>query len=115
MKHAFLTGALGYPLLEILWRGRTHYSMALAGGCSAFLINHIRHIPGNLPVKSLLCAAAITGVEYACGSIWNRDFTVWDYRRMPLNWQGQICLPYSLIWGFLSAAVMKAFDLTEQK
>ena len=32
----FALGAAGYPLLEVCWRGRTHASMALAGGL-AFL------------------------------------------------------------------------------
>lgn len=114
VKHAFLVGAIGYPMLEILWRGRTHYSMALAGGCAASLVNRIRRLPGKLPAKAILCAAAITGVEYACGSVWNRNFDVWDYRRMPLNWRGQICLPYSMMWCFLGAAAMKAFDLADK-
>ena len=28
----FLVGAGGYCLLELLWRGRTHWTMALTGG-----------------------------------------------------------------------------------
>ena len=28
----FLLGGQGYCTIEILWRGRTHYSMFLAGG-----------------------------------------------------------------------------------
>ena len=31
-KGIFLIGGLGYGLLEILWRGRTHWSMLLTGG-----------------------------------------------------------------------------------
>ena len=34
---SFLIGAVGYPLLELAWRGHTHPSMALAGGMSAML------------------------------------------------------------------------------
>lgn len=114
LKHAFLVGAIGYPLLEILWRRRTHYSMALAGGCAVALVDRIRHIPVKPHVKAFLCAEAITVVELVCGSIWNRNYEVWDYRRMPLNWHGQICLPYSLMWCFLGSAAMKAFDLADK-
>ena len=32
MKKTFTVGALGYGLLEILWRGKTHPSMLLCGG-----------------------------------------------------------------------------------
>ena len=28
----FLTGSWAYPAIEMLWRGETHSSMALAGG-----------------------------------------------------------------------------------
>lgn len=115
MRHAFLIGALGYPALELLYRRRTHFSMALAGGCAAQMINKIRTLPMRMPLKSLLCGSAITGVEYICGCIWNRDFSVWDYRSTALNWQGQICLPYTLLWCGLSAAAMRTFDFIDKK
>lgn len=114
MKKTFLLGALGYPMLELMYRGRTHYSMALAGGAAALLADRVRRLPANLLSKGLLCGVGITGVEYLCGCVWNRDFSVWDYRRMPLNWQGQICLPYSLIWCGLSAGLMKTLDRLEK-
>ena len=28
----FLTGAMVYGIIEILWRGRTHWTMAVLGG-----------------------------------------------------------------------------------
>lgn len=115
MRHTFLIGALGYPAMELVYRGRTHISMALAGGCSTLLINRIRKLPFQMPLKAMLCGTAITGVEYICGRIWNRNFAVWDYRRTPLNWQGQVCLPYTLLWCSLSAAAMKAFDYIDKK
>lgn len=115
MKHAFLLGAAAYPTLEILYRGRSHYSMALAGGCAAASVNCIRRLPYGLVAKSLLCGTAITGIEYACGRVWNRRYKVWDYRNVPLNWKGQICLPYSLLWCGLGAAAMKFFDSLDAK
>ncbi len=102
----FLIGALGYPLLEIAWRGRTHPSMALAGGLGAVLIHGINQTKHALPTKILLCGAGITAIEAACGLVWNRRHQVWDYRHMPLNWSGQICLPFSLAWCGLSAAYL---------
>jgi len=110
MKHAFLLGAAGYPLLELLYRRRTHYSMAIAGGCAMLLIERIRKTSLSLPRKAALCAAGITGVEYLCGLVWNRHYQVWDYRRRPLNLHGQICLPYTILWGILSAMVITIAD-----
>ena len=37
----FLTGSCLYPALEMAWRGRTHSSMALAGGLCLCLIDRV--------------------------------------------------------------------------
>ncbi len=99
----FLIGAAGYPLLEIAWRGRTHYSMAIAGGLSTMLLHRISRTKLLPCVQCFLGGIGITAVETVCGRIWNKHHQVWDYRRMPLNWRGQVCLPYSLLWCGLSA------------
>lgn len=114
MKRIFTLGAIGYPLLELMYRGRTHYAMAIAGGTSALLADAIRKRPGSLAKKAMLTAAGITAIELACGAVWNRDYQVWDYRNIPLNWKGQICLPYSLLWCGLSAGLIRLLDLLDQ-
>ena len=102
----FLFGALGYPALEILWRGDTHPTMALAGGISAVLLFSInrRLAPGSLLLRLLASGAAITLTELLFGVIFNLGFgcNVWDYSLLPLNLLGQICLPYSLLWCLLA-------------
>lgn len=110
MKHLFLLGAAGYPMLELLYRRRTHYSMSLAGGLSAMLIGKVSRTAIPRVAKPLVCAAGITGIEALCGSIWNREHQVWDYRHVPLNWRGQVCLPYSLLWCGLSAGLLGYLD-----
>ena len=112
MLKTFLTGAVGYPALELLWRGRTHASMALAGGAAMLLIRRVSRVRGGLLPRSLLCGAGITAIEYAVGRAWNRSHRIWDYRRQPLNLQGQICAGYSLLWCGLSAAVLAVLDRT---
>lgn len=104
----FILGAVGYPLLEICWRGRTHASMALAGGVGAALLHRASRSPIPLLPGALACGAGITGIEAACGLLWNRRHQVWDYRRLPLNWHGQVCLPYTLLWCGLSALWLAA-------
>ena len=37
----FGIGALGYGLIEILWRGYTHYSMLTAGGICFCFLGHL--------------------------------------------------------------------------
>lgn len=110
MLRTFLLGAAGYPALEILWRGRTHPTMALAGGASLVLIRRVSRLPWGLLPRAALAGAGVTAIEYAIGRACNRRHRIWDYRRMPLNLQGHICLPYSLLWCTLSAGAIAAMD-----
>ena len=111
----FAAGGSGYVGLELLWRGRSHGSMFVAGGTCFLLLGGLRKAPLPLPVKTLLGAAAITGVELGTGMLVNRRYRVWDYRGMPANFRGQICLPYSLLWVPVSLAAMGLHRLLEQK
>lgn len=111
MLKTFILGAAGYPMLEVLTRGRTHWSMALAGGASTVLIRQVHALPIRRGAQAMLCGAGITAVEYAVGRMWNREHQVWDYRRVPLNREGQICLPYSLLWCALSAGALRVMDM----
>ena len=60
-------------------------------------------------------ALAVTAGEFVAGLLVNRSFAVWDYRAMPLNVMGQICLPYSLLWMPVSLAGMQIYDRAERK
>lgn len=105
---AALLGGFGYCLIEIIWRGRTHYSMFFAGAIvmSAFLyINDNYSLP--LWAKCFAGMLIITAVELIFGIAFNiilREH-VWDYSNVPLNFMGQICVPFSLLWFALSGAV----------
>ena len=100
-----LCGGVLYYGLELLWRGRSHWSMALCGAlCFWFLYCMNRaysRVP--LPLRALTGAAVITVVELFAGCLLNigLGLGVWDYSEMPLNFLGQICLPYSVVWFLL--------------
>lgn len=96
----FCVGGTAYLGLELLWRGWTHGSMFAAGGLCFLLIGHLTEMarPKSLPVQTLLGAGVITMVELAAGLMVNRSYQVWDYRGLPLNFLGQICLPFCLLW-----------------
>ena len=108
MLAAFLAGAAAYPMLELAWRGRTHPAMALAGGVSLAVLRGVSRMQKGRPLwqQALLGGLMITGVEYAFGLIFNRRPQIWDYRRMPANLRGQICLPFTLAWCGLSALAL---------
>ena len=98
----FLIGAAAYPVMEILWRGRTHPSMAAVGGvcflCISKLSGKMRH--RSLWQKCAAGTCTITAVEFVSGIILNRQLKlgVWDYSKLPMNLMGQICLPYCALW-----------------
>ena len=112
----FIVGGCAYPLLEIVWRGHTHYSMAIAGGmcmCAIHDVCNIRMKGRPLYQKCLAGAGIITGVELAVGLVVNEwlHMQVWDYSRLPLNLFGQVCLPFSLLWGLLTIPAMGVCSL----
>ena len=113
----FLLGGLAYVGLELLWRGRSHYSMFLAGGLCFLLLGKLGKIRPRLPLalRCLVGAGIITFVELGAGLLANRDYRVWDYRQMPWNFHGQICLVYSLLWIPVSLFAMWLYDRLDRK
>ena len=95
-------GGTAYYAMEILFRGYSHWSMAVCGGVCLDIIYHINHKLKHRPIflRAALGASVISAVELLCGCIVNlgMGLRVWDYSKMPLNLLGQICLPFSLIW-----------------
>lgn len=112
----FLTGGSCYVAMELLWRGRSHISMFLAGGLCFLLLGkldrRLRRIHWLL--RALAGAAVITATELAAGLLVNRQYRVWDYRAMPFNLLGQVCLPFSLLWIPVSLAAMAAYRLLDK-
>lgn len=109
----FTLGGAAYVGLELLWRGRSHGSMFLAGGTCFLLLGALSKASPRLalPVQGLAGAGIITAVELIAGLLVNRGYHVWDYRQMPLNFMGQICLPYYLLWIPVSLGAMKLYEL----
>lgn len=106
----FGLGGGGYVLLELLWRGRSHGSMFLLGGGCFLVLGCLRRLRLAVPVLAAMGAVVITAGELATGLLVNRTYAVWDYRHLPLNFRGQICLPYSLLWVPVSAVGMRLYD-----
>jgi uncharacterized membrane protein len=101
----FSVGGLGYGLLEILWRGSTHWSMLLTGGGCLLLLDRLdlRHRQEWLVVRCIRGSLLITAVELLVGLLVNRllRLNVWDYSAQRYNLAGQICPVYSLLWYLL--------------
>lgn len=101
----FAIGAVGYSLIEILWRGHTHWTMTLTGGACLALMYKIearyRHTPRWK--RCIVGSEIITLFELAVGFLVNilLDWAVWDYSSQPLNLFGQICPLYCSLWFLL--------------
>lgn len=103
----FCVGSLMYSLLEVLFRGYTHWTMALTGGAVFSILYFI-----NLSLKTrsfvlrgLIGCFVITAAEFLVGCVVNLMFgmRVWDYSERKGNILGQICPLFSFWWFVLSA------------
>ncbi len=116
----FASGATIYPLMEIICRGKTDFSMAIAGGVCLCLINKVcngRMKSMHLALKCLAGSAIITSVEFIIGILVNKVLMldVWDYSDMPLNIMGQICPKFSVIWFLLTIPAMQLCTLYDKR
>lgn len=106
----FACGSAGYAAIEILWRGYTHWTMALTGGAvftaMAAVRTRLRNV--GLPRRCIAGAALITTAEFIVGCVVNLRYrmNVWDYSREKWNLKGQICVKYAVLWFLLSAPAM---------
>lgn len=101
----FSLGGAAYALLEILWRRKTHWTMAVTGGSCFLLLFRIYKTFPRLCLRSkcLIGGALITLMEGICGFIVNIKckLNVWDYSNCTLNFKGQVCPFYSMLWVLL--------------
>ena len=107
----FALGAVSYPAIELIWRGRTHWSMALTGGACLLAIGRMNgRLRGRVgwPGRCALGSLIITSFELSVGLVVNRclKWNVWDYSRVPGNLLGQICPRFCLYWFLLNIPLL---------
>ena len=111
----FIFGGLGYGLIEITFRGYTHWSMVITGGSAFLCIYIIDKTFKNTPIhiKALIGAVIITTMELTVGLVVNKmfNFAVWDYTNTPINFLGIISLPFCICWYAISYVILKVFKL----
>lgn len=112
LAELFCLGGSGYALIEILWRGFTHWSMFITGG---FVFIGLGIIEENLKdrislIRWLTGTVFITLSEFLVG-IWVNialKLNVWDYSGEWGNILGQICIRYSFYWFLICVIAMPA-------
>ena len=100
-------GGVSYIIIEFLYRGYSHWTMFMASSLAFVLIGAINEIiPWEMKLwkQMLIGSCIVTVIEFISGLIINvwLGLDVWDYSNLPLNVMGQICLPFSIIWFFMS-------------
>ena len=103
-----LIGGIIYGAIEVACRGHTHWTMGVLGGICFIclgLINELLSWETPLVLQMLIGSIIITVLEFITGCIVNLwlGWNVWDYSDLPYNLLGQICLPFSILWYFISA------------
>lgn len=106
----FILGWFGgstYCSLEVIFRGRSHWSMVVLAFILFLLIGSLNNLfpwEMSLAKQGIIGACMVTVLEFITGCIVNiwLGWNVWDYSNMPLNILGQVCLPFSLLWILLS-------------
>ena len=112
----FAIGGGTYTGLELLFRRRSHPSMFCLGGICFLAIGHLNQKSRlSVPEKMISGSAICTAGELVTGLALNGDHRIWDYTRLPLNFRGQICLPFSLIWMPVSLAAAELYRWCDER
>lgn len=117
----FLFSGSVYYCMEIIFKKShsSHWTMFLLAGFSALFfidgLNDMFSYDMDYLLQIIICATAITIGELAVGLCFNSSYGIWDYRNMPFNYNGQICLPFYFLWMFLSAIFIPFLDFIEWK
>ena len=95
LKHAVLAliGGCVYFLIELFWRGHSHWTMAVMGGVCFILIGDINEfIPWNMPLilQGGIGSVVITAMELFCGVVLNLwlKLDIWDYSTIAVQFSG---------------------------
>lgn len=108
-----IIGGFTYVLIELLYRGHSHWSMFLVSAfafISIGLINEFIRWDMELWKQMLIGSGIVTILEFVSGYILNikLGWHIWDYSNVPFNILGQICLPFSIVWFFISLIAIVA-------
>ena len=115
----YLYSFLGWALETAVASGKKHRfanrgffsgPMCFIYGFSAVIMTvFLGELRSSLFFLILGCGALATLIEWFAGKLLERmnHKRWWDYSSLPFNFDGYICLPYSLLWGVLGALALK--------
>lgn len=103
----FITGFCLYITIEVCFRGYSFPLMGCVGGTAMILLDEVNNKISwdiDMSIYGLIGTGLITLFELIIGETLRffNQLPMWDYSNMPLNFDGVICLPFSIVWFFLS-------------
>lgn len=118
MLFEFIVFSVAGWVLEVIYRSLTNKRFVNPGflsgpylpiyGTGSLVISSIAYATMHMSIayKFFIYFIALSLLEYITGAIL---YTItgkryWDYTDEPLNIQGHVCLPFSVIWGMLALA-----------
>lgn len=108
-----------YYIIEVLYRGYSHWSMFFLGGVCGVIIGLLNEKNKTISVlkQGIYGALIVTILEFIIGYIVNilLGWNIWDYSNVPFNFLGQICLPFTIIWFILSVFCIYLDDFLREK
>ena len=115
----FLIYGFMYYIIEVLYRGYSHWSMFILGGLCGVVIGLLNERNNDISIweQGLYGAVTVTILEFIIGYIVNilLGWNIWDYSDVPFNFLGQICLPFTIIWFILSIVCVYLDDFLREK
>ena len=111
----FLIGFCVYITIEVLYRGFSYPLMGLCAGIAIVILDKINDlISWDVDVlwQCLFGALLITLMELIIGKMFLTGYlpVMWDYSSVPLNYQGIVCVPFSVVWMALSFVAIIVAD-----
>ena len=115
----FAFGWVLYGLVEVLFRGHTHWTMILLGGLVFAVLYRLDLRMGNknYVLKCSVGSVIISSMEFLCGYVVNVQLKmhVWDYSGLKFNILGQVCPKYTAVWFLLCVPAYLLGDVIRKK
>lgn len=115
LSGVFVMSGCIYVVIELLFRGYSHVAMfALAGIVGLFItyINDCFFEHGTpFEVQVFVATAFCVLMEFMFGRMFNRDFSIWDYRNLIGTFgYGQLNIFFIIAWCVISACSIIYLD-----
>lgn len=99
----FITGYCLYIAIEVTFRGYSYILMGICGGTLFILLDIINEVlpwSTDLILQGCIGSSMITATELLVGETlkYCNIPAMWDYSDQLLNYDGVICLPFSVLW-----------------